>query len=515
MQGVNKTRMMEEQNGFSPGRGCSDGVYNIKTMLAKRQEHGLESFVAFIDFIKAFDKVSREFMWKCLAKYGIPQKLIVLIKKLYDGAVLSLKIDKDEVLIATSSGVKQGCGLSPLLFIVVIQAVLAAMKWPDECEQIRFKTHDDGLMHSRKIAAYDEKGSWFATRSSLFADDGAFPFETFDAMEKGISALVAHCAKGSLFIHYAHTGTPAGDSKSLYMHFPKPQIKIATLPPSPPLNIRPFQIEGKRYPAGQMGATPTFTYLGSIFNRKLTDDDDVENRIKKAKAAFAALAHVLTNRDLSTSTKRKLYVAVVITVLTYGAENWNGKDCHLRKLEVCHNSFVRRMLRINRWYQGKQKISTKTMNYLFGIRPIKYYILKRSLAWLGHVQRMDISRRLPKMLFYAWIPDAKRQVGRQAKHNSKQAQELLIDMAATLPAELSEIMSREKLPDVAAQSTTRGQKQRLKQHADLQKTMFHWKTTTKTVQAKWLTCSTWAQMAEDREIWKQATSLYLNIKFPT
>ena len=154
------------------------------------------------------------------------------------------------------------------------------------------------------------------------------------------------------------------------------------------------------------------------------------------------------------------------------------------------------------------------MNYLFGIRPIRYYILKRTLAWLGHVQRMDINRRLPKMLFYAWIPDTKRQVGRQAKHNSKQAQELLIDMAATLPEELAEIMRREKLPDATVQATTRGQKQRLKQHADLQKTMFNWTTTTKTVQTKWLNCSTWAQLAEDREVWRHATSMYLGIKFP-
>ena len=91
---------------------------------------------------------------------------------------------------------------------------------------------------------------------------------------------------------------------------------------------------------------------------------------------------------------------------------------------------------------------------------------------------------------------------------------MLIDMAATLPEELAEIMRREKLPDVTVQATTRGQKQRLKQHADLQKTMFNWTTTTKTVQTKWLNCSTWAQLAEDREVWRHATSMYLGIKFP-
>ena len=46
------------------------------------------------------------------------------------------------------------------------------------------------------------------------------------------------------------------------------------------------------------------------------------------------------------------------------------------------------------------------------------------------------------------------------------------------------------LPDVAVQAITCEQKQRLKQHADLQKTMLHWTTTTKTVQTKsWIQIS--------------------------
>ena len=49
----------ESQCGFRPQRGCSDAVYTVKMALKKRREHGLESWVLFLDLVKAFDRVPR------------------------------------------------------------------------------------------------------------------------------------------------------------------------------------------------------------------------------------------------------------------------------------------------------------------------------------------------------------------------------------------------------------------------------------------------------------------------
>jgi len=39
----------------------------------------------FIDFEQAFDSLQHENMWKVMAKYGIPVKIINLIKNMYEG----------------------------------------------------------------------------------------------------------------------------------------------------------------------------------------------------------------------------------------------------------------------------------------------------------------------------------------------------------------------------------------------------------------------------------------------
>ena len=37
----------ENQVGFRPGRGCSDGAFNLRTAIRKRREDGLETRVFF------------------------------------------------------------------------------------------------------------------------------------------------------------------------------------------------------------------------------------------------------------------------------------------------------------------------------------------------------------------------------------------------------------------------------------------------------------------------------------
>ena len=45
----------EAQCGFRPFRGCIDAIFNVRLSLKKRQEHNLESWPIFVDFVKAFD----------------------------------------------------------------------------------------------------------------------------------------------------------------------------------------------------------------------------------------------------------------------------------------------------------------------------------------------------------------------------------------------------------------------------------------------------------------------------
>jgi hypothetical protein len=78
----------------------------------------LPTFLLFIDYEKAFDRVDRNKLWAILHNKGYPQHLINTIKVLYNNSNFCLPIegkntDRKEI---TNQGLKQGCSISPILF---------------------------------------------------------------------------------------------------------------------------------------------------------------------------------------------------------------------------------------------------------------------------------------------------------------------------------------------------------------------------------------------------------------
>mmetsp|Transcript_37803 Transcript_37803/g.100444 ORF Transcript_37803/g.100444 Transcript_37803/m.100444 type:complete len:132 (-) Transcript_37803:7-402(-) len=63
---------LEEQNGFSPGRGSLDGIFSLKVALQKRCEHGLDTWAVFIDLIG----VPREGLFVVMERIGFPSEVL-------------------------------------------------------------------------------------------------------------------------------------------------------------------------------------------------------------------------------------------------------------------------------------------------------------------------------------------------------------------------------------------------------------------------------------------------------
>jgi hypothetical protein len=55
---------VEEQGGSTPGKGCADATFTLKTALQTLREHGQESWVLFIDLVKAYGAVNREMLFE-------------------------------------------------------------------------------------------------------------------------------------------------------------------------------------------------------------------------------------------------------------------------------------------------------------------------------------------------------------------------------------------------------------------------------------------------------------------
>ena len=81
--------------------------------------------VLFIDFKKAYDSVRREVLYKILIEFGIPSKLVRLIKMSLTGIYSRVRVGKNvSDRFPIRNGLEQGDALSPLLFNFAIECAI-------------------------------------------------------------------------------------------------------------------------------------------------------------------------------------------------------------------------------------------------------------------------------------------------------------------------------------------------------------------------------------------------------
>ena len=72
----------------------------------------------------AYDSVDRELLWKVLARAGVPEKMIAVIRQFHDDIQAQVRMDDGELSdwFEVTQGLRQGCVLSPLLFNIFFAA---------------------------------------------------------------------------------------------------------------------------------------------------------------------------------------------------------------------------------------------------------------------------------------------------------------------------------------------------------------------------------------------------------
>jgi len=117
--------LQKEQAGFHHNRSCIDQFSTLRVIIEQSVEFQSPLYMLFVDYQRAFDSLSRAWIWDELKVRGLPSKFINIIKEGYEG--FSCRVMHEGQLsdsIKTTSGVRQGCLLSPLLFLLVMDGVL-------------------------------------------------------------------------------------------------------------------------------------------------------------------------------------------------------------------------------------------------------------------------------------------------------------------------------------------------------------------------------------------------------
>ena len=121
--------LVEEQNGFRSGRSCIDHIFALTTILRNRKALGKDTYLAFIDYKKAFDSVNRNMLFFKLSSIGIRGNIYNAIVSLYSNPKSRVVLNNLETeYFSCPQGVKQGDCLSPTLFAIYINDLAQEIK---------------------------------------------------------------------------------------------------------------------------------------------------------------------------------------------------------------------------------------------------------------------------------------------------------------------------------------------------------------------------------------------------
>ena len=350
--------LSEEQSGFRNGRSCIDNIFSLQQIIEKHREYNRETYMIFIDYEKAFDRVNREKLWSIMRRRGIPEHLVQVIKKLYDKTQICISGDED-ILETVDAGLRQGCSLSPILFNLYLDD--AIREWKDT---IKFYTYN---FNSREYIV-----------TLLFADDQVLIASSENELQLATHKLNQVNSKYNMKISINKTKVLAFRGKEPI------RCKIA--------------IENK--PVEQVSS---FKFLGCHMG--LHNEDDIKTKTEKFNYINGTIRRTLKNKTRK-ETMIKFYKVMSVPAITYGSETWIINKSDKRKIQSAEMRFLRsvagyRLTDRKRNCEIREELKVTELN-----ETIKNY----RVQWKDHLDRMN-NKRIPKIA-YRYRPNGKRGLGR-------------------------------------------------------------------------------------------------------
>ena len=128
--------LLESQCGFRKKHGTVNMVFAVRQLQEKCQKQNPYLYSIYVDLTKAFDMVSRDCLWRNMAKYGCLRKFITIVKQFHDGMHARVQDNRENAVV-----------LAPTVFSIMFSVMLFdAFSGLDNGINIQY--HTDGSVFS-------------------------------------------------------------------------------------------------------------------------------------------------------------------------------------------------------------------------------------------------------------------------------------------------------------------------------------------------------------------------------
>ena len=381
------------QFGFMPGRGTTDAIFILRQLHEKYLGKKKNVYFAFVDLEKAFDRVPRSVLWWAMRKLGIDEWIIRVVQAMYANAKSSVRVNGQYSSdFGVKVGVHQGSVLSPLLFIIVMEALSREFRTGCPWELLYA---DDLVIVADSIEELLAKlGTWKRAiegkglrvnmgKTKIICSRHSAP----KPIEKsrfpcgvcfvGVGRNSILCTSCKHWIHKACT-----DLKGRLIEDPSYKCKrcrglIPEVAPPDPIKM---ELEGE-----ELDVVTSFCYLGDVTGESGGCFDATTARIRSAWKKFRELLPILTCRGISLSNRGNGYNMCVRSVLLHACETWPVTTVDITRLCRTDHAMIR-------WICSSKLADRDSLHMLrskLGLASIEEVLRWSRLRWFGHLQRMD------------------------------------------------------------------------------------------------------------------------------
>ena len=299
----------ELQFGFKPKHSTSHAVFTLKSCVDHFTERGSNVFATFLDFSKAFDKVSHHGLFIKLMNRGVPLCFLLIIIYWYLNMQYCCKWGMSiSEFFPVLCGTKQGVILSPEFFAIYINDLIK------ELRASKVGCHIYGIF----IA------------SILFADDMTLLAPTRTAMQRLLEICDDYCTRFCLKFNVAKTKTMVfGNGSSLVDSFPE-------------MKLRGTSIEFVK----------NYRYLGFYVLAGRTLKFSSNECLRSFFGAVNSVMTVLTRP--SENVLIQLLYSNCVPILTYGAAIRDLSAAEKHQFNVAINNAVRAIFKFRYWQSIRQ-----------------------------------------------------------------------------------------------------------------------------------------------------------------